>query len=281
MALKKVDTIIWDGDNTLWDWMRYAVPSYEAMCQVIAVYSGKSIDETAAAMKVFYSSKGTIEDEGLIQGLGGMGFFRAVGHFNEEELIDEVKTKFGQVRRENLHLYPEIEETIAKIREMGLIQILLTDAPLNQAKARLEYFNLDPAFSSINAMPIADVPRLRARQRSDLPGNTIQEFEKPHTNLEELLGMTREEIKDRVMMIGDNDPKDMGTVRRNGCRGIHAAYGAASRDFQERIKIFAPERVAARSMQLGSGAPLKAEAESRIIRVEHPREILELVRRAA
>lgn len=40
--------VVWDGDNTIWDWMIYAVPSYEAMCRTIATISRKSFTATSA-----------------------------------------------------------------------------------------------------------------------------------------------------------------------------------------------------------------------------------------
>ncbi len=45
--------VVWDGDNTIWDWMGYAVPAYEAMCKSISRLSRKSFKATAAAMKDF------------------------------------------------------------------------------------------------------------------------------------------------------------------------------------------------------------------------------------
>ena len=76
MALNRIELAVWDIDNTISNWMSYAVLTYEAMCATIAEIADKSFDETAAEMKKFYAAKGTLEDEGLIQGLNEAGFLR-------------------------------------------------------------------------------------------------------------------------------------------------------------------------------------------------------------
>jgi len=272
-----VHTVLWDGDNTIWDWMQYAVPAYEAMCTEIAGIAGRSFDETADAMREFYSFHGTLEHEGLIQGLEASGFFRDVANFNREQIILQVQTRFATVRRQHLHVYPGIAKVMRDFHQEGVVQHILTDAPARQALARLSHSKLLPYIDTVFAMPSGearDIPHSLKKASSKSvhqPRVVIVSEEKPHTNLEALLAMTRDQITQHVGMIGDNMTKDMGLGERYGMRGVHAAYGAATADYVRRIQRFAPARVAHRNMEVaGSFDHLRP---SRIVSVHDPKEI--------
>lgn len=275
MKQREITHIVWDGDNTIWNWVGYAVPAYEAMCAHLSQLSGASFEETAEAMKVFYSRKGTIEDEGLIQGLREDGFFEGMEGFNETEVIKAVQKTFSKHRYENLSPYPDVIETITDLNSAGLRQVLLTDAPTNQARARLKRFKLTPHFEKIYGMPVADIPRFPEflKQQKPVPFDAVQKAEKPHTDLELILEMTKAQIAKHVAIIGDNKAKDMELARSYGCLGIHAAYGVSTAEDIAKIQQFAPERVVSRSMQVTN-----AEASSSsILTAEHPSEVWDYI----
>ena len=257
-----ISTVIWDADNTIWSWMEFAVPAYEAMCQTIAGIAGRSFEETAAAMKAFYSARATLEDEGLIQGLRADGFFDHVAEFDQERAIHEAQRAFSAVRRQRLQVYPGIAETIQHIHERGIRQVIVTDAPARQARARLRHSGISSSIEKVFTMPSAVIPDLPERYQhtsgTDLYSfaQDILEDEKPNTNLEHILKLTRETIAREVAIIGDNLAKDMALAESYGCRGIHAAYGVAHPDLVARIQQFAPARVANRNTQAGGGIPL-------------------------
>lgn len=277
--------VLWDGDNTIWDWMEYAVPAYEAMAEKIAEIAGKDLDTTAAAMKAFYAATGTMENVGLIQGLRAMGFFENVKDFDQESIILQVQAIFKEVRDANLHVYPGIQKVMEELRDSGYIQHILTDAPAGQALSRLAHSKLSPNIDTVFAMAdpkVQDIPEslLRSRQKnSHHPRVKLLSQEKPHTNLEEILELTHEQIMRLVTMIGDNKSKDMELAERYGMRGIHAAYGAAKDDYVRRIKRFAPDHVVNRNMQ-AKIATKPSNAQSRIKTAFTPGEIKELLKAA-
>lgn len=274
MALNNIELAIWDGDNTIWNWMAYAVPAYEAMCGTIAEIAGKSFDETAEAMKQFYSIKGTLEDEGLVQGLDEAGFFAHLMNFNRDDCAIKAQSSFSKVRREKLKVYQGIPETVKILNTNGVRQIVVTDATERQAKARLKFSKLEEYFEKIYSMKSGEVPNLPEKFRYQTV-SAVPQFdlphEKPHVELEKILKMTREEISQKVAIIGDNMAKDMELARLYDCLGIHAAYGATTPDLISRISKFAPERVASRNVGIGG------TTDSNIRPANHPDEILELL----
>lgn len=273
--MKNIEHVIWDGDNTIWGWMEYAVPAYEAMCREIASIAGKNEDVVAEAMKSFYTSVETLEHEGLMQGLNQAGFFEDVEGFDLKQAIVRVQRVFSRVRHKKLSVYPGIAKTMRAIRDKGINQLMLTDAPGGQAFARLKRSRLSGYMSGVYAMPTAEIEGIPDTFRRHFSGKSAEKIhvlpeEKPHVDLEAILGITREKIADTVAIIGDNRAKDMALAQMYDCLGIHANYGVVRPEFGKRIARFAPPRVASRSMEVDSGGIEK----NRIKTVDSANEIL-------
>ena len=283
----KITDIIWDGDNTIWDWMKYAVTAYEAMAKAIAAETGKTEDEVSAAMKKFYTQAGTIEDERLIQGLTKAGFFEGIANFDVNKIIEKAQQAFSNARRKNLHLYPEALQVFKTIHEHKIKNRILTDAPARQAKMRIARLKLAPFLKQVNALPSNNDPDLppifRAREQAGKYKVNFKVTEiptqKPHTNLEEILQMTRAQIRQHVVIIGDNDLKDMELVRLFGCRGIHATYGESTAENLQRLLKFAPERIAKKNSSTSTPtASTKKPHQGLIVKVKSPAEILRVLK---
>ena len=59
------------------------------MLQCIVDETKKPETEVVAAMKSFYTGVGTLEHEGLIQGMEAKEFFRNISNFDRDDLIDK------------------------------------------------------------------------------------------------------------------------------------------------------------------------------------------------
>jgi phosphoglycolate phosphatase len=299
----KIKHIVWDGDNTIWDWIAYAVPAYEAMAQTIADETGKPEPEVAAAMKEVYSEVGTMEYTGLIQYLNRKGFFKDLPGFDQDGMILKVQKVFSVVRRKNLHSYKGIYKTMKTIHEHGIHNRILTDAPAWQAMARIKKSRMGWMLEPSYAMQTIKTPDLPAEfRRREQAGEYDVDFtvyettdEKPYTDLEKILKMTREQIRKHVLIIGDNDQKDMALVRKYGCRGIHAAYGVPSKEMLDRLLRFAPEKIVRKNMATtgaetssptattasdanpSTAATAAPNNQGLIIKINNPREIMKVL----
>lgn len=288
-SLKREDTtnipnditdIVWDADNTLWDWVTYAVYAYEAMSRCISDETGIPESKVATAMKRFYSDVGTMENPYLVQGLTSMGLFKGIKNFDMDSLINQVQSTFSKVRNQNLHLYDGIAEILAELHKIGIKNHILTDAPGIQAPMRLQHFDLGEFFSSVNIMRAADPKTLpkkfREKQRSgkyDVPFTvrTVDE-EKPDSNLEKITHMTRQQIPGRVINIGDNLPKDGGVALKYGNKCLLTGYGFAKEDLLKRLFRFAPIKAAKKNVSVGN-TPQMNSLPDNIILVNSTREL--------
>ena len=155
-----ITDVIWDGDNTIWDWMTYAVHAYEAMSQTIAKETGIPDNQIAAAMKKFYTVAGTIEDPGLIQGLVEADFFKDVPNFHHDRLIEKAQKAFTKERKKYLKVYPGVHQVIKTVHENKIKNRILTDAPAPQAAMRIRHSKIDPFLTQVNAQPFKKTKNL-------------------------------------------------------------------------------------------------------------------------
>jgi phosphoglycolate phosphatase-like HAD superfamily hydrolase len=280
-VLEEITDVVFDGDNTIWDWVAYVAFGYDAMVQCIADVSRKPESEVAAAMKAFYTMAGTMESEGLIQGLEAAGFFKDVPDFHRDQLIEKVQKAFSLARREHLHLYKGIQKVIETLHECGKRIRIITDAPEFQAKMRVKHFKLEPFIQDVHAMPASKIGNLpeKFRKRSeegfynvDFP-TFIMPVEKPYSDLEKIFKMTRAQIARHVLIIGDNPRKDVELAKRYGCRCVYAVYGMPKKEYLDRLLLLAPEKVARKNTTiLGETSP--ETTSKRIVMANEPADIL-------
>lgn len=280
MRLNEKTIFIWDCDNTLWGWTNYAGPAYKAMCEVLAKISKKTYLETALAMKQFYTSVGTLEHEGLVQGLEKAGFFRQLSNFNLRDTILIAQAAFSQVRDRHFEVFKGIEETIKELQALGVRQILLTDATRYQAMRRLARSGLT-GFEKMYCLPAPIVEQMpesfgATGRLSSIPYEELP-HEKPQTDLEKMLGLTREQIQERVVLPGDSVKKEGALAELYGSVFAHTTYGLARSEDLEPLLDFAPVDVARRNTAIAN----TASSYHRTVVANHPNEIVERVRAAA
>ncbi len=286
----EIEKIIWDADNTFWNWIRYAAMAYQSMSDCIAQETGIPEPEVAAAMKRYYSQTGTMEDAGLIQGIEITGFFIKSKKYDRDDLIGKVRKVFADIRRRFLRTYMNIGGVLKTAHDHGKENIVLSDAPGIHATQRLIRSQLAPHISRVYArktQKIDDLPydvQKKIREGSYKPPFEVIEIEseKPDTDLPKILrlrGKKREKanyIKRHVAIVGDNRAKDMALAEKWGCLGLHALWGYGDSDDLATLKRFAPESVAAKNAYLPPPNE-KGSDNPRIIGIDDPREILRIL----
>ena len=260
----EIKHIIWDADNTIWNWVKYAVKAYPEMARIIALKTDKAEKTVISAMKAFYTRAQTMENPWLIQGLQEAGFFKdtTLNQEDIEELRTIVQEAFTKTRYQNLKCYPEIPQIIKLAKERGIKNHIVTDAPRFQAEQRIKFAKIYDDCESFHACEYPqiitefppDIIELTNNGKYDIPFIVHKlESEKPDTRLEDIIkiiGNTHEYIRRHIAIIGDNDQKDMEIARRYGCLGIHALWGLATPEEIAILKQFAPEKVARRNLSL-------------------------------
>lgn len=277
MERSAIDTVIWDVDNTLWDWIAYASQTYPAMSELIAQESGIARERVEACMQTYYSEAETMESSWLVQGLDDLGLFEGI-KLDRNALIKKLQQAFHRAKNRTLKPYGGIERALDHSKNRGIKNVILTDAPAFHAASRLRSLNMpQKAFEAMYAMedsmihriPEGHYPRFNeGRYNLDIPVTRVSQ-EKPHSDLEFILSMTRQEIEQRVVIVGDNYNKDMALAQRYGCLGLHALWGQPTPEQLKVLERFAPRRVLGRNASLSQ----VDHASRNIVGLNDPREI--------
>lgn len=270
MNRPEIKEIIWDADNTMWNWIRFAAVAYPKMAETIAKQTGIPLQAVIAGMKEYYTIVGTMESPWLIQGLNQIGFFKKhLGKNPSPEFLDQLrldaKSTFQYYRSQNFNKFKGIKEVLEITKSNNIKNRVLTDAPRIQAIMRLKVSKLDKNISHLHTLKTYEIitelpPEVREAQKRgkyDI-GCPVDELdiEKPDTRLEDILeivGSTHDQIKyiqNHVMIIGDSYPKDMGLVKRYGCTGIHAAWGKPTQEQIDIVRQFAPDKIMQKNMAI-------------------------------
>lgn len=284
---REIKDIIWDADNTIWNWVRYAARAYQAMADCIIAETGLPEETVVSAMKSFYTVAGTLENAGLIQGLESQGLFKGVKDYDRNKLVAKVRKAFGDMRNRYLKKYAHIHDVMAKADKKGINNIIVTDAPGFHAVRRIIRSKIQGLVKRAYAMPSADPSNLADDVKENVrsghysaPFEVIEmDIEKPDTNLEEVLRLENDKasnaeyIRNHVAIIGDNDAKDMALARKWGCLGIHALWGLPDAEDIAVLKKFSPASAAARNAPMVSIDQASAVNEKNIIRVAKPQDL--------
>ncbi len=268
-----VEIVGTDIDGTLIKWMEAYVPAYEAMCEALAEYSGKTYLETERAMKAFYTAVGSLENEGLVQGLYAVGFFKGVRNFDMLSAIHVAKTAFSKARRENIAVYDGVPEMLYEILKRVPL-FALSDGPLIQVRLRMQLAGILDDIPHVFGTRSAVVPSFPEQYRRDagLNPDFVVDQEKPNTKLEPILTMDRAQIESGAAYLGDSDGKDGGLARVYGMRGFLAKWSKLDMKLVERLLRFAPDTSVKNHMK-GHAIQPAGSSESRIIPVQEPMDV--------
>lgn len=146
---------------------------------------------------------------------------------------------------DNLHLFPQVLETLTALKGKGIPTVVLSDAPGYVAIQRLTHMGLDRGYvERLYALHNWETPSTLPRE-AIAPGlsrindmlstvNGLHEFkvipksfEKPHTQGFEALLQQYNVRPTQTLMVGDSRIKDVGVAVNAGARGLWARYGQA------------------------------------------------------
>ena len=198
MALRAV---LFDLDNTLVDFMQMKRVCSEAAIRAM-VEAGLGIDEGKATRILFrmYEKHG-IEDQKIFE-----RFLRKVLGKVDYKVLASGIAAYRRVKAGYLSPYPKVRETLIKLKSMGLVLAIVSDAPRMQAWLRLAEMNITEFFDVVVALE--DTNRLKP---SSMPFR--QALKK--------LGVKAEE----VLFVGDNPERDIKGAKSIGMRTALAKYG--------------------------------------------------------
>lgn len=265
---ESADKIIgFDLDNTVWDWVKLKNFEISAMTtsikeelnkikfdlltnlikqgmtknedgenlikyEISIIEKIKTEQQIKDSISSVYRKAKTPDTSELIQ---KMYIFNGISTKTETRLINLCKEACIQVRENEMFLYDGIFELFQSIKNnRNMVMFALSDAPMSQALIRIMQTNREHCFNVVFAQKNIDNEELSKRVEKKAEQNGIR-FEylpnqKPDLDLSDILGLTKEEIKKKIIFIGDSLKKDGGLALNNNCKFLHAEYGQARQD---------------------------------------------------
>ncbi len=234
-----IKLVITDLDNTLYNWVEYFVPSFNAMLQELVRLTG--IDEAALknSFKRVYQRHRTTEYSFAIQELDVLSKENAgVPLAKVLEKYNSAIRAFQRARRKTLHLYDGVSATLQELRRQDRKIAAHTDAMMFYAEGRLKQLEIEDLFDALVAPRDHGLP----------PGTRLEDVRYHHTPetykariplkraLEPgLLKPNPQCLRDimstfgvapkETVYVGDSLHKDVRMAQLSGVHDIYAAYG--------------------------------------------------------
>jgi FMN phosphatase YigB (HAD superfamily) len=275
--------IVTDIDNTVFDWVRYYVTSFNALLDTVADRVGSTRGVLAAEAREVFQRHGSIEYPFLAQELDSVNRF--YGLDIDRMLSDAVylgREAFMQASRDVLRPYDDVHDTLRAIKNHfpDLPIVALTDAPRYVAMWKLNKLGILSFFDAVYGLADPRVPTCEINRRVKVDPEILlkhlqqsnfgfkgkirilpDEYEKPGVRGLKTVLMDFEmdepaEVRSRVLWVGDNLRKDVGLGNRLGVMTAWAKYGTnIEASALESLGLFSPPQNIQKNVFLRSDDP--------------------------
>jgi phosphoglycolate phosphatase len=233
----RIDTIITDLDNTLYDWFEFWYASFQAMLDVLVMESGVPQEAVEPEIRMIHQKYGTSEYSALIQELPCLR-----KKFPAEDLPKRFCAAidaYRKARKETLRLYPTVGETLKVLKQRGVRVVGYTESRAYHAAYRVRRLGLDGVMDILysptdHALPPDISPTdLRTRPSADYEFKVTKHHHtpegevKPNPHLLKTIIADVGAVPERTAYVGDSPMKDVVMAQQAGVLDIFARYGVA------------------------------------------------------
>lgn len=232
--MKKIDLVVCDLDNTLYDWVSYFVPSFYAFAQkaseILSCDHEKLLDEFKLVHQRHHDSEhpfSLLETQTVKDSFQGKTL---------KEITDELDPAFhifNQQRKKTLSNYQGVSSTLMTLQSNGIRIVAHTESKLHAVIDRLRRLDLEQFFSAIYCRERADSahpnPESAKTFMKSFPLNKIIELKKDQVKPDPavLLEICSREgsAPATTAYIGDSMARDILMAKRASVYAIWARYG--------------------------------------------------------
>lgn len=239
MTLKKIDTLIIDLDNTIFDWFANWYASFDPIYQEIVAVSTNSVAEVEEDIRRVHQYHRTSEYSFLIEELEVLENIDEKGGRREQFREAIQKSRLG--RDNNMQLYDGVFKSLWDIKNKGTKIIAYTESMAFYSSYRLKRFGLDGVIDVLYSPQDHIIPygtSLHELRRLPDDFYQLQVTETKNTPLGELkpnpkilLDIIKAEAAsiDRCIYVGDSLFKDVAMARDIAVLDVHAKYGESQK----------------------------------------------------
>jgi len=237
----KIKNIIFDADNTLWDWAGKKASLLKKIADILSEKTNIAVGDIRKDIGMIYKKNNGMHYDTVVNEMETM---KGMGN---KELSSLSKVIEEIYKKNELSMYPGTREVFKKLKEKGVKIHIVTDAQISKAKDRIMDVSIGDFIETLSAQRDSTSHLLRGHNlivenkfKEKYPKCKVNELinKKPVIDLSKLLGISKEEIKSYSAIIGDNKEADGKLAEFNNTTYYHAAYGEANQKDIEILESF-------------------------------------------
>lgn len=186
--------IIFDMDNTLYNFVDAKLLACGSVARKIGAGNGEELFRCFLSGNRGFENPENIKDYMMAKGVW------------DDSLFVEASGIYEDVKISSITLYPEVDEIIPKIREMGIKMSVVTDAESEQAEKRLSKLGLYDYFQCVIT------PDITGKRKPDTR-NFLEALDVMGT------------LPDETMLVGDSPKREIEPGNSLGLTTVYAKYG--------------------------------------------------------
>jgi phosphoglycolate phosphatase len=235
--MKRYKVLFVDLDNTLYDWLSYFAPALRGMCVKLSEMSDIALGTLLSDFRRVFIAHRTVEYSFALQELDSLK--KKHPRMSGEEIVEEYRPAldvFQHRRRDRLHLYPEVAETLRAVTRLGISIVAMTDAHGFHASMRLRQLKIRrlidglvcrPDHQVVSAEQLSKIRRFPAEYYDyDIPRYVLPEDLRKPDPATLNWAMDRLDVKpSQCVFVGDNLVKDVQMAQRASVIDCWAEYG--------------------------------------------------------
>ncbi|MCC7432444.1 hypothetical protein IT412_02870 [Candidatus Peregrinibacteria bacterium] len=265
-----------DIDDTLIPWEKPHSIAYPAMSLALSQASGLSLDLIIENIREVNSQHGTIEYTALIQ---EMPCFTNLSAEERSKLIKIAINSRREAMKGLNNPFEDIEVLLETILTKNLVNIALSDAPKNLAYLRLKKAGLLNYFNRIIGTPSPDdrhfEPEFHMDDKDFLVPTSSSIAKKPDSDLEALLNLSAEKIRQQYFLYGNSAHSDMGLAKRYGLLFYHTKWDLGTLQERAILKQYAPESALKHNVGTAEDKNQIIHPDFELVTVTKPSEIID------
>ena len=230
---KKVNFIVTDLDDTIWDWLRMWHNSFEPYLNRISKQFNIDLDVLKQDFKNLHQKHGSTETSFIYNDLNTLTKDQKKEFNLPCGLNYSILHEYYSLKKNNLSLCPDVLKTLKKIKEKGTLIIGFTESNAFFTKYRVKHLDLDGLIDYIYTPIDTGIPESVYRHYSEEfwePEKTeirylSKDTKKPAPEILEIIIRDFKAKKENVIYIGDKLNKDIYMANKASIDSVHAKYG--------------------------------------------------------
>jgi FMN phosphatase YigB (HAD superfamily) len=231
--MSKLSLLIFDMDNTLYDWYAAFLPAFYEMVDVASKSLDCDREELLNQLQEVHVRHHDVEHPfSLAETRIVQDRIKARGYEDTWRLIDPAFHAFNRLRKQNLKLFPDTLETLEELRSRNVDLVAYTDSTYFAALGRLERLGLSDIFSRVYCRERGQshLPSTSAGSPENRDLNKVVEIpshqSKPNPRVLGDIVVAQHHDLENVAYVGDSLSRDVLMAKRAHCYAIWAKYGA-------------------------------------------------------